>query len=297
MSATDETRTGRLFVVATPIGNLEDISLRALRVLREADRVLAEDTRHTRGLLSHYDIRAELASLHAHTPPERVHALADELAQGARFALVTDAGTPVVSDPGRELVAAAIARGVDVEAVPGASAVLSALCVSGVSSDTFRFVGFLPRSGRRRREALNAIAHDGATTVLFEAPNRLAATLAELSALCSAERRAAVCRELTKLHEEVQRGTLSELTRHFAEGARGEITLVVEGLRREESADALPAELDEAPDVDALLDARLKANVPAKEVARELASLIDIDRREAYRRVVDHRLRRSSQES
>ncbi|HEX5660410.1 MAG TPA: 16S rRNA (cytidine(1402)-2'-O)-methyltransferase, partial [Polyangiales bacterium] len=152
--------SGKLSLVATPIGNLEDITLRALRVLREASCVLAEDTRHTRGLLHHHGITTRLASLHAHTEQARIEALADELAAGAHLALVTDAGTPLVSDPGGELVRAAIERGVKVEAIPGASAVIGALCVAGLPAEHFRFVGFLPRAGKRRREALQAIAED-----------------------------------------------------------------------------------------------------------------------------------------
>jgi 16S rRNA (cytidine1402-2'-O)-methyltransferase len=286
---------GRLFVVATPIGNLEDITLRALRVLREVDLVLAEDTRRSKTLLVHHGIETRLASLHAHTPDGRVSGLVDELADGKHFALVSDAGTPLVSDPGRELVAQCVARGIAVEAIPGASAVLSALCVAGLAADQFRFVGFLPRSGKRRRQELNAIAHDAASTVLFEAPNRIAATLEELAALCSETRRAAVCRELTKLHEEVRRGSLRELASHFAEQpARGEISLVVEGCQGERSQDDEGDAESGTLDVEDFLDARLRADKAAKDVAKELATLLDIDKREAYKRVVEHRMRKSS---
>jgi len=280
----------RLYVVATPIGNLEDITLRALRVLREVELVLAEDTRRTKVLLAHHGIDTRLASLHAHTHESKVEALADELAAGHTYALVTDAGTPLVSDPGRELIAAALARAVKVEALPGASAVLTALCVAGIDADQFRFVGFLPRAGRKRREALASIAHDPAATVLFESPHRLRETLDDLAKACSASRRGAVCRELTKLHEEVARGTLAELSEHFGEDPRGEISLVIEGCRQGEADAALD---DATPlDVDALLGARQAAGISAKEVAKELASLLDIDKREAYRRVVEHRAKR-----
>jgi len=203
--------SGILYLVATPIGNLEDITLRALRVLREAECVLAEDTRHSRTLLSHHGIQTRLESLHAHTNATRIDSLAEALAGGARLALITDAGSPLVSDPGSALVEAAVARGVRVEAVPGASAVITALSVAGMGSDHFRFTGFLPRAGKRRREALSWIAQDRSTTILFEAPRRLAATLIDLREACGGTRRAAVCRELTKLHEEVARGTLDEL--------------------------------------------------------------------------------------
>ena len=284
--------SGTLYLVATPIGNLEDITLRALRTLREVERVLAEDTRRTRILLSHHGIDTPLGSLHAHSSELRVSGLADELAAGARYALVTDAGTPLVSDPGAELVRAAVERGVRVEAIPGASAVVSALCVAAIPAEHFRFVGFLPRSGKRRRAALSAIAQDRLTTVLFEAPSRLGETLRDLREACGDERRAAVCRELTKLHEEVARGTLDALAAQFAEQARGEITLVVEGARdrgaASESQDEVATEAT-PPDVPAFLEERLARGLGAKEVARELAELIGIDRREAYRRVVAHR--------
>jgi 16S rRNA (cytidine1402-2'-O)-methyltransferase len=291
VSRYDTSASGRLFVVATPIGNLEDISLRALRVLREVELVLAEDTRHSKTLLAHHAIATPLASLHAHTPDGRVAALADELAQGKRYALISDAGTPLVSDPGRALVQACVARSVAVEAVPGASALLSALCVAGLHADRFRFVGFLARSGKRRRQELAAIAHDPASTVLYEAPNRLADTLRELRDVCGETRRAAVCRELTKLHEEVRRGSLRELAEHFAaEPARGEICVVIEGaLERDEAGEA---EHDDAPlDIEAFLDARLRTDKAPREVAKELASLLGLDKREAYKRVVEHRLR------
>jgi 16S rRNA (cytidine1402-2'-O)-methyltransferase len=279
--------SGVLYLVATPIGNLEDITLRALRVLREVDCVLAEDTRRTRGLLTHHAIDTRLASLHAHTSEARVLSLADELAAGRRFALVTDAGTPLVSDPGGELVQAAVARGVRVEAIPGASAVMAALCVAGIPAEHFRFVGFLPRSGRRRREAIAAIAADRLTSVLFEAPPRLSDTLADLAAACGADRPAAVCRELTKLHEEIARGTLASLASHFDEAPRGELTLVIEGARgvvREAAEETAPL-----VDGDALIDEQVARGLGAREIARELAAKLGIDRRDAYKRVVARR--------
>ncbi len=280
--------SGHLWLVATPIGNLEDITLRALRVLREADRVLAEDTRRTRTLLSHHAIKTPLASLHAHSSAERVESLAEELARGGRFALVTDAGTPLVSDPGAALVQAALAREVRVEALPGPSAVITALCVSGLPVDQFRFVGFLPRSGRRRRDALAEITRDPLATVLFESPNRLRDTLADLVAACGGTRRAAVCRELTKLHEEVARGSLDELSARFAaDEPRGEISLVVEGHGPALDPVSDP-EIEEAAalDLDASIRARLARGLGAKEITRELSALHGLDKRELYARVV-----------
>jgi 16S rRNA (cytidine1402-2'-O)-methyltransferase len=273
--------SGRLFVVATPIGNLEDITLRALRVLREADCVLAEDTRRTRTLLSHHGIGTRLTALHAHSSEARVEQLAAELAAGSRFALVTDAGTPLVSDPGAALVGAALRHDVPVEAIPGASAVITAISVAGLRSDHFRFVGFLPRSGKRRRESIAAIARDTLTSVLFESPQRLPETLEALRDACGSDRRAAVCRELTKLHEQVARGSLAELCTTFAEAPRGEITLVVEGA----SAAEAPAVL-EPEEIDARIDAELGLGRGTKEVAKALAQTLGLDPRETYRRVM-----------
>ncbi len=275
--------SGILFLVATPIGNLEDITLRALRVLREAQCVLAEDTRHSRTLLSHHGIQTRLESLHAHTHATRIDTLADALAQGAQYALITDAGSPLVSDPGAALVEAAIARSVRVEAIPGPSAVITALSVAGMRSDQFRFVGFLPRGGKRRREALSLVARDPASSVLFEAPRRIADTLNDLREACGDMRRAAVCRELTKLHEEVARGTLRELCERFPGDARGEITLVVSGADSEHSEEIVS--IPEA-ELDAKIDAELAAGRRTKEIATDLAAELSLDPREAYRRVL-----------
>jgi len=213
-----------LVVVPTPIGNLEDITLRALRTLREADLVVCEDTRRTGRLLSHYDIKNDLVAYHEHNE-ER---LAPELAERARaekVALVSDAGTPLVSDPGYRLLSACIKGGVEVEVLPGPSAPITALVASGLPTDTVVFLGFLPRRGKERRELLARIAGERSTFVLFESPHRLGKTLAELPEVTPV----AVCRELTKLHEEVFRGTAKEAARRFSDGVKGEIVLVVRG--------------------------------------------------------------------
>ncbi len=278
--------SGLLYLVATPIGNLEDITLRALRVLREAECVLAEDTRHSRVLLSHHGIQTRLESLHAHTNATRIDALAEALLGGARFALITDAGSPLVSDPGAALVEAAIARGVRVEAIPGASAVITALSVAGMRSDHFRFTGFLPRSGKRRREALSWISKDRSTTILFEAPRRLADTLVDLREACGGTRLAAVCRELTKLHEEVARGTLDELCEKFPGDARGEITIVISGLDNTEASE-VEAISDE--DLDARIDSELERGGHTKEIASSLSAELSLDPRATYRRVLARR--------
>ncbi|HET6884757.1 MAG TPA: 16S rRNA (cytidine(1402)-2'-O)-methyltransferase [Rubrobacteraceae bacterium] len=213
-----------LVVVPTPIGNLEDITLRALRILSVVDLVACEDTRRTGRLLAHHGIENALVAYHEHNE-ER---LAPELAERARtenVALVSDAGTPLVSDPGYRLVSACIEKGVDVEVLPGPSAPITALVASGLPADTVVFLGFLPRKGRERTELLARIARERSTFVLFESPHRLAKTLGELPA----EAPVAVCRELTKLHEEVFRGTAGEAERHFAGRTKGEIVLAVRG--------------------------------------------------------------------
>jgi 16S rRNA (cytidine1402-2'-O)-methyltransferase len=213
-----------LVVVPTPIGNLEDITLRALRYLREADLVACEDTRRTGRLLSHYGIKKTLIAYHEHNEGR----LATELAGRAKtelVALVTDAGTPLVSDPGYRLVRACIEAGVEVEALPGPSALTTALVASGMPSDTVVFAGFPPRKGRERTKLLGRIADEPSTFVLFESPHRLVKTLGGLPE----DAKVAVCRELTKLHEEVFRGTAAEAARHFSEGVKGEVVLVVRG--------------------------------------------------------------------
>lgn len=214
-------------MLATPIGNLEDVTLRAVRVLREADGILAEDTRRTRILCQHHGVATRARSLHAHSSSDRIRHVVQELVDGAHLALVTDAGTPAVSDPGVRLVREATAAGVQVEAIPGPSALTAALSIAGIPCDPFRFVGFLPRSGGKRRRVLEAVAQEAGATVLFESPHRLHKTLGELAELLGPSREAAVCRELTKLHEECVRAPLGELAQRYADGTRGEITLVV----------------------------------------------------------------------
>ena len=213
-----------LAVVPTPIGNLEDITLRSLRYLREADLVACEDTRRTGRLLSHYAIKKNLVAYHEHNEERMALELAGR-AKTERVALVTDAGTPLVSDPGYRLVRACIEAGVEVEALPGPSALTTALVASGLPSDTVVFAGFPPRKGRERAELLARVASEPSTFVLFESPHRMGKTLGELPA----EMQVAVCRELTKLHEEVFRGTAAEAARRFSGGVKGEVVLVVRG--------------------------------------------------------------------
>lgn len=232
-------------VVATPIGNLGDLTSRAREALASADVVAAEDTRHTAQLLRHLGLERPLVSLHEHNEASRVPALIARLQAGDNIALVSDAGTPLLSDPGAGLVGAAVAAGVRVTPLPGASALLAALCVAGLPAERFTFEGFLPAKPLARRQALEALAGETRTLVFYEAPHRIVDTLAAAAAALGAERQAAVARELTKLHETVYRGSLGELAAMAPQEpnlARGEIVLLVAGHRPVDGADALPAE-------------------------------------------------------
>ncbi len=288
---------GTLHVVATPIGHLEDVTLRSLRVLADADLVYAEDTRRTRVLLDRHGISARLVSLNAQNEVKRIAEALDRLSEeGARVAVVTDAGTPVISDPGGRLVSAAALAGHRVEPVPGASAVLAALSVCGLRVTTFTFIGFPPRRSGARRRLFAEHAPRDAAFVFFESPNRLVATLSDLLAVAGGDRRACVARELTKLHEEIVRGSLDDLSKHFGDGTRGEITVVVEGAdpdrRKDESATAIDGSaLDEA--IRELADTGSRA----REIAAELAARTGLPRRELYARAASLLAMRSKHES
>jgi len=223
---------GTLFIVATPIGNLADLSARARSTLAEVDLIAAEDTRHSGQMLAQFGIQTPLCALHEHNEAARVAELVGRLQGGARIALVSDAGTPLVSDPGYRLVAAAAAAGIAVVPVPGACAAIAALSVAGLATDRFAFEGFLPQRSAARRARLEVLAGESRTLVFYEAPHRIADTLADLAAAFGGTRAAVVARELTKLHESVYRGTLDELVLRAAgeaNMARGEIVLVVAG--------------------------------------------------------------------
>ena len=235
-------RPGTLFLVATPIGNLEDVTTRALRVLREADLVAAEDTRHTRRLLEHFGIPAQVVSLHEHNERARAASLVERVQSGQDVALVTDAGSPGIADPGYPVVRAAVAAGVRVESVPGPSAVITALQVSGLPTDAFLFAGFLPPKGAARRRRLEELSAHRETVVVFESPHRIEACLSDLEAVWG-ERPIALARELTKLHEQVLRGTAGEVRAALrAEWKRGEMVLVLGGLTRAERSRGKEAE-------------------------------------------------------
>jgi 16S rRNA (cytidine1402-2'-O)-methyltransferase len=297
---------GVLYVVATPIGNLGDVTLRSLEVLRAVPLVAAEDTRITRRLFARYEITTHLVPHHARNEEATTPALLAHLRAGRDLALVTDAGTPLVSDPGAALVAAWAAEGGGVVPIPGASAVLAALVASGIAGPRWSFEGFLPRRGRERRERLARLAADERTSVLFEAPGRLAATLADLAVACGDARPAAVCRELTKLHEETLRGSLGALAAAAAAGTidrRGEVVIVIgerpsdrrRSFRPELAAptgsaggmpDPPPAEPGEL--LDALSAARAEVaglmadGVARGEAARRVAAATGLPRRRLY---------------
>ena len=273
-------------MVATPIGNLGDVTLRALDTLRSVPLIAAEDTRIARRLLARYEIGTKLTSFHAQSGPARLGELLEHLRAGSNLALVTDAGTPTVSDPGADIVGAWAGEGGRVVPIPGASAVLAAVAASGIAGPRWSFEGFLPRSGRERRDRLARVAADDRATVLFEAPTRLAATLRDLAAVCGADRQGAVCRELTKLHEQIVRGPLDELVRAVELGTipqRGEFVLVIgpSGATTTElsSDEARKALADGHAQVEALVSGGLTRG----EAARRVASATGLSRRALYR--------------
>lgn len=283
-SGIPETRGGVLFVVSTPIGNLEDMTPRAVRVLREAHLVVAEDTRYTRALCTHFHIATPLESLHAHTGEEKIAALVRRLLSGETHALVTDAGTPGISDPGEPFIREAIRANIPVVPIPGPSAVLAALVGSGlVSSGRFRFFGFLPKGGSERTDMLSEICRTPESVVLFEAPTRVSKTLADLSAL-TPSRKAVIARELTKLHEEFIRGTLEELALR-TEPPRGEVVLVLG-----------PAPTSTTPVSDDEILGEIRARLLRGEHPRTIAKLVaaanGLPQREVYSLVLQAKTER-----
>ena len=276
------TALGTLYLVATPIGNLGDMTERALATLRAVPHVAAEDTRRSRGLLSHFGITGkELHSLDANASERAVARVVALLKEGHDVAFVTDAGTPGVSDPGRALVNAAVAAGVPLTSLPGASAVTTAVALSGLVAGPFLFLGFLPRQGSGRKELLQRIQHETMPVVLFEAPHRMQESLADLSAICPT-REAAVCRELTKLHEEVLRGSLAELSQNEREWL-GEVVIVL--------GEAAPRPLPGSSDDELRQRARalVAGGASVKAIANHLAEISGRSRREVYALVLEVR--------
>ena len=261
-----------LYVVATPIGNLEDVSLRALRVLREVKLIAAEDTRKTRRLLTAYDIKTPVTSYFEHNKITKLDYILGQLKEGD-VALVSEAGMPGISDPGYELIAAASKKKVLIVPIPGPSAITTALAVSGLPTDRFAFIGFLPPKAAARRKALEAISNEPGTIIALEAPHRLAATLEDMLQMLG-DRHIAVCRELTKLHEEVFRGTVAEAMKHFSE-PRGEFTLVIQGRGAKEK----PQLTDE---VERQLHEMYLAGATVKEAVATVAGETGLKKKELY---------------
>jgi len=262
-----------LYIVATPIGNLEDISLRAVRTLREVKLIAAEDTRRTKQLLATYDIKTPVTSYHEHNKWTKLEYILGCL-EGGDVALVCNAGMPGISDPGYELILAANRRGIPVVPIPGPSVVITALVVSGLPTERFIYIGFLPRKAGSRRRLLQSVADESGTIVVLESPHRLRAALNDIL-LVLGDRKVAVCRELTKIHEEVFRGTISQAIEHFTQ-PRGEFTLVIEGKGEKEKP-----QLTEA--IERQLHSLRQSGVTAKEAIARVAGETGLSKRELYR--------------
>jgi len=262
-----------LYIVATPIGNLEDVSLRALRILREVKLIAAEDTRKTKRLLVTYDIKTPMTSYHEHNKRSKLDYILGRLEDGD-VALVSEAGTPGMSDPGYELIAAAHGRGIPVVPIPGPSAVVTALVISGLPTDRFVYTGFLPHKANARQRLLESVAHEYGTIVALESPHRLPATLNDIL-LILGDRKIAICRELTKIHEEVFRGTISQAIKHFTR-PKGEFTLVIEG-KRERNKPQL------TEDIEKQLHYMYQSGATAKEAIAKISGETGLPRKELYR--------------
>lgn len=269
------TAPGRLVLVATPIGNLGDLAPRAVETLSAADLIVCEDTRRTRKLLTHAGIaRSELIAVHGHNERAQVRTIMSRLSKGALVAMVSDAGMPAISDPGQRVVAAAAQDGYRVEVVPGPSAAVAALAISGLNTDRYCFEGFLPRRGRERKERLSVIAAEPRTTVLYESPHRMGTTIDDLADACGPYRRVAIARELTKIYEEVWRGTLEQAARRASEvEPRGEYVIVLDGARVEPATDDV---------VEDALRARLDSGEDRKTAVGEVAEELSVPKRRVY---------------
>ena len=269
-----------LYLVATPIGNLEDITLRALRVLRSVDRIACEDTRQTQKLLNHFEIRTPTVSYHMHNEGSRSEELVAALKQGGRIAVVSDAGTPGIADPGGQIAAAAIAAGIDVFPVPGANAAISGLIASGLPTERFTFHGFLPAKAGQRKTALEQLPRGEVTHLFYEAPHRIVETLADVEAVFGPAQHVVMARELTKLHEEFLRGPVSDLRAQLATriNIRGEIVLMLAPTASEE------ASTDQRPSIAAEVAALIKAEgLSEKDALKRIAKERGIGKSDAYR--------------
>jgi 16S rRNA (cytidine1402-2'-O)-methyltransferase len=283
----DPTLAPGLYLVATPIGNLEDITLRALRILRSADRIACEDTRQTQKLLNHFNIATPTVSYHLHNEGSRAHELVTQLKEGSRIAVVSDAGTPGIADPGHELVRAAIDAGIPVFPVPGANAAVNALIASGLSTENFSFQGFLPAKEGQRRTALEQVPRDQSTHIFYEAPHRILDTLNDLEAIFGATQPVVIARELTKLHEEFLRGPVNEVRKQLAErpSVRGEMVLLFSPSPQET---AVPTR-SIAAEVDALMQSE---SLSEKDALKRIARERGIGKSEAYRELQREQSRR-----
>ena len=275
---------GCLYLVATPIGNLEDMTYRGVRILSEADLIAAEDTRNTRKLLSHYDIHTPLTSYHEHNKFTKGPQLIEKLNEGMNIAAVSDAGLPGIADPGTHLVQLAIAENIKVVPVPGANAALSALICSGLDTVKFTFIGFLPKTAKKRRELLTGIKNRMGTLIFYETPYHLKDMLKELAEVLGEERQAAACRELTKKFEEFKRGTLAQLKTYFAENEpRGEFVVVVSGCEENEIEQQQKVSLTPVEYVQKLIN---EGNTK-KDAMKMAAKALNISRRDVYQAVLE----------
>lgn len=281
--------TGRLYLCATPIGNLEDITYRVLRILKEADVIAAEDTRNSIKLLNHFDIHTPMTSYHEYNKFEKGQKLVEHMLSGAVVALITDAGTPGISDPGEELVRMCMDAGVPVTSVPGPAACITALTMSGLSTRRFAFEAFLPSDKKLRQEILGELAGEMRTIVLYEAPHRLVKTLKELAEALGEERRMTLCRELTKKHETAFAGTIGEILAFYEkEEPRGECVLVIEGKSRETLHEEKLQSWLEMP-IEEHMDYYEKQGYPNKEAMRLVAKDRGVAKREIYQYLVAHK--------
>ena len=269
-----------LYVVATPIGNLEDITLRALRILREVDLIACEDTRHTQKLLNHFEIKTPTQSYHQHNEAARAQELIERVAAGERIALVSDAGMPGISDPGERVIRAAVERGLQVVAIPGPSALIAALVASGLPTERFRFVGFLPARSGERRSVLEGLADLAETLVFYEAPHRVLEMIHDLDNAFGSDRRVVIARELTKVHEEFLRGSVSEISAELArrDATKGELTVIVAGRSGKEQTQSAKANL-----VERMTELMTSGQVDEKGALKQVAREFGLSKSEAYR--------------